>query len=342
MLARLSDAHLRALLKYRSRLVFARMAPEQKLRLVQAYRDLGEVVAVTGDGVNDAPALRAADVGVAMGRIGTDVAREAADIVLLDDHFATIVEAVRYGRGVVANIRRFITYILVSNVAEAAPFLAMVAFRIPAALTVMQILAVDLGTDLLPALGLGAEAPESGLMHRPPRRRQAPLLDGPVLRRAFLVLGPLEAGLAMLAYGLVWRQAGLTWPQLQALAPQLLQHTAPPALQAVQQRASSVAFTAIVLGQLGALMACRSEWRPSWRMLREPNPLLWWGVISELLLLAALLLVPALGVVFALGPYPLRWLPLLALSAPLIVLVDDLRKRWPRREPIRIRDGVHH
>ena len=331
MLARLSDAHLRALLKYRSRLVFARMAPEQKLRLVQAYRDLGEVVAVTGDGVNDAPALRAADVGVAMGRIGTDVAREAADIVLLDDHFATIVEAVRYGRGVVANIRKFITYILVSNVAEAAPFLAMVAFRIPAALTVMQILAVDLGTDLLPALGLGAETPEAGLMHRPPRRRQAPLLDGPVLRRAFLVLGPLEAGLAMLAYGLVWRQAGVTWPELQALAPQLLQHTAPAALQAVQQRASSVAFTAIVLGQVGALMACRSEWRPSWRMLREPNPLLWWGVLSELLLLAALLRLPSLGAVFALGPFPLRWLPLLALAAPLIVLVDDLRKGWPQR-----------
>ncbi len=327
-LSRISDVHLRALLKYRTRLVFARMAPEQKLRLVQAYRDLGEVVAVTGDGVNDAPALRAADVGVAMGRIGTDVAREAADIVLLDDNFATIVEAVRYGRGVVANIRRFITYILVSNVSEAAPFLAMVAFHIPAALTVMQILAVDLGTDLLPALGLGAEAPESGLMHRPPRRRQAPLLDAGVLRRAFVVLGPLEAGLAMLAYVLVWRQAGVGWAELQALTPQLLHHTAPTALQAVQLRASSVAFTTIVLGQVGVLMACRSEWRPSWRMLREPNPLLWWGVLSELLLLGALLLLPALGTIFSLGPFPLRWLPLLALAAPLIVLADELRKGW--------------
>lgn len=331
MLARISDVHLRALLKYRSRLVFARMAPEQKLRLVQAYRDLGEVVAVTGDGVNDAPALRAADVGVAMGRIGTDVAREAADIVLLDDNFATIVEAVRYGRGVVANIRKFITYVLVSNVSEAAPFLAMVAFHIPAALTVMQILAVDLGTDLLPALGLGAEAPEPGLMHRPPRSRQAPLLDGPVLRRAFLVLGPLEAGLAMLAYLLVWRQAGVNGPQLQALAPQLLQHTAPAALQAVQLRASSVAFSAIVLGQVGALMACRSEWRLSWRMLREPNPLLWGGVISELALLAALLLLPALAAIFTLGPFPAAWLGPMALAPLLIVLADDARKAWARR-----------
>jgi magnesium-transporting ATPase (P-type) len=172
----ISDVHLRQLLKYRNRLVFARMAPEQKLRLVQAYRSLGEVVAVTGDGVNDAPALRAADVGIAMGLVGTDVAREAADVVLLDDNFATIVTAVRFGRGVVANIRKFLPYVLASNVAEMAPFLAMVTLQIPAALTVLQILAVDLGTDLLPALGLGAEAPESGLMRQPPRPRSAPLL----------------------------------------------------------------------------------------------------------------------------------------------------------------------
>ena len=329
-LAQISDVHLRRLLKYRSRLVFARMAPEQKLRLVQAYRDLGEVVAVTGDGVNDAPALRAADVGVAMGRNGTDVARAAADIVLLDDNFATIVESVRYGRGVVANIRKFLTYILVSNVAEAAPFLAMVAFRIPAALTVMQILAVDLGTDLLPALGLGAEAPEPGLMRRPPRSRQEPLLDAGVLRRAFLVLGPLEAGLAMLAYLLVWRQAGVSWPQLQALTPQLLSHSAPPAMQALQLQASSVAFAAIVLGQVGALMACRSDWRPSWRPPRDANPPLWLGVLSELVLLAALLLIPALGAIFDLGPFPAAWLGPMALAPLLIVLADDGRKAWRR------------
>ena len=337
MLAQISDVHLRRLLKYRTRLVFARMAPEQKLRLVKAYRDLGEVVAVTGDGVNDAPALRAADVGVAMGRNGTDVAREAADIVLLDDNFATIVEAVRYGRGVVANIRKFITYILVANLSEAMPFLAMVAFRIPAALTVMQILAVDLGTDLLPALGLGAEQPEPGLMQRPPLPRQAPLLDGQVMRRSYLFLGLLEAGLSMLAYLLVWRQAGVGLAQLQALAPQLLQHTAPAALQALQLRASSVAFTTIVLGQVGVLMACRSEGRSAWRMLAEPNPLLWLGLASELLLVAALLLVPQLGSHFGLGPFPAAFLPWMALVPPLIVLCDDLRKQSQRSAARRAR-----
>jgi magnesium-transporting ATPase (P-type) len=330
-LARMSDVHLRQLLKYRSRLVFARMAPEQKLRLVQAYRALGEVVAVTGDGVNDAPALRAADVGLAMGRNGTDVAREAADIVLLDDNFATIVAAVRYGRGVISNITKFITYILASNVPEVAPFLAMIALGIPAALTVLQILAVDLGTDLLPALGLGAERPEAGLMHSPPRPRQAPLLDRSVMLRAYLFLGLIEAALSMGAYLLVWRQGGVGWQELRALAPQLLHRSAPAAMQTLQLQASSVAFTVIVLSQVGVLMACRSEHRSAWSMLRQPNPLIWLGVGAELALTAAIVLLPPLAAVFSMAPFPLAWLPWMALAPLVVMLADDGRKAWLSR-----------
>jgi len=340
-LSLISDVHLRRLIKYRTRLVFARMTPEQKLRLVQAYRDLGEVVAVTGDGVNDAPALRAADVGFAMGRNGTDVAREAADIVLLDDNFATIVAAVRYGRGVVSNIRKFITYILVANLAEAVPFLAMVALRIPAALTVMQILAVDLGTDLLPALGLGAELPEAGLMAQPPRPRQAPLMDRAVMRRSYLFLGVIEATLAMLTYGLVWRHAGVGLAQLQRLAPQIMAHTAPAAIQALQVQASSAAFATIVFSQVGVLLACRSERRSVWRMIGEPNRLLWLGILSELTLLSALLLLPGLGRSFNMAPFPLAYLPWMALAPLLIMLADDLRKWWLGRRPLRPRP-LHH
>ena len=330
-LARINDLQLRQLLKYRQRLVFARMAPEQKLRLVQAYRALGEVVAVTGDGVNDAPALRAADVGLAMGLSGTDVAREAADIVLIDDNFATIVQAVRYGRSVVANISRFITYVLASNVPEVVPFLAMVTAGIPAALTVLQILAVDLGTDLLPALGLGAEPPEAGEMHQPPRRRGQPLLDRPLMLRAYLVLGLVEGVLAMAGYLQVWRQHGVGWSALRVLAPQLLHHRASAELMAIQHQASSVAFALIVASQMGALLACRSELQPFWQTLRRPNHLLWWGFLSEPVVATALVLIPPLAAVFSMAPFPRAWLGWIALAPLLVLAADTAQKAWLSR-----------
>jgi Ca2+-transporting ATPase len=327
-LAQISDVQLRQLLKYRRRLVFARMAPEQKLRLVQAYRALGEVVAVTGDGVNDAPALRAADVGLAMGISGTDVAREAADIVLLDDNFATIVQAVRYGRSVVTNIGRFITYVLASNVPEVLPFLAMVIAGIPAALTVLQILAVDLGTDLLPALGLGADPPEPGVMRLPPRPKGLPLLNRAVMVRAYLVLGLVEGLMAMAGYLLTWRANGVGWSQLRVLAPQLLHHTADAGVVAIQQQATTVTFCLIVAGQMGTLLACRSERRPAWAMLGIPNPMLWLGLVSEPLLASALVLLAPVAAVFGMVPFPMAWLGPMALAPVLVILVDALDKRW--------------
>ncbi len=320
----IGEVQLRQLLKYRTRLVFARMAPEQKLRLVQAYRALGEVVAVTGDGVNDAPALRAADVGFAMGLEGTDVAREAADIVLLDDNFATIVSAVRHGRGVGANICKFLPYVLASNVAEMAPFLAMVIAQIPAALNVLQILAVDLGTDLLPALGLGAEQPEPGLMQRPPRPRHAPLLDRPLMVRAYLVLGLTEALMAMGGYLAFWHQAGVSWAELRALAPLLLHGQAPVELVLLQHQASSVAFGFIVFGQIGVVMACRNGCRSSRRSSSwRSNGLLWFGVGCELLFLAVLVLVQPVAQVVAMAPFPLSWLGWMLVAPWVVLLVDD-------------------
>jgi len=331
-LDRLSEVQLRQLIKFRSRLVFARMAPEQKLRLVLAYRALGEVVAVTGDGVNDAPALRAADVGLAMGRNGTDVAREAADIVLLDDNFASIVAAIHQGRAVYQNIRKFMTYILASNVAEVTPFLWMVALRIPTALMVLQILAVDLGTDLVPALSLGAEPPGPDTMDQPPRRRSDVLLNRPLMLRAYLFLGLIEGLLAMGGYLLTWRYYGINLGQLQQLAPALLHHTAPPELVAIQHQASAVTLGSIVFSQVGNLMACRSDRQSVFRMPALSNRLLWVGIASEWLAFGSLLSIPALAGLFQMAPFPAPLWGWLVLCTPTLLLADELRKAWRRRQ----------
>ena len=156
---RMSIAQLQLALNHEE-VIFARVAADQKMRIVSALKRKRQIVAVTGDGVNNAPAIKRADIGIAMGVTGTDVAREAADMVLTDDNFASIVAAVEEGRGpVFDNIRKFLTYVLTSNVPELIPYLSFVLFRIPLALTIIQVLGVDLGTDMLPALALGAEKP---------------------------------------------------------------------------------------------------------------------------------------------------------------------------------------
>ncbi|HSB65160.1 MAG TPA: cation-transporting P-type ATPase, partial [Anaerolineales bacterium] len=200
-LEQLNDFELQNILK--KEVLFARMAPEHKLRLVAAFQEQGEVVAVTGDGVNDAPALRKADVGVAMGLVGTDVAKEAADIILTNDNFSTIARAIEEGRTVYDNLRKFTTYIFSSNVPEILPFILTALLTpqvMPLALGVKQILAIDLGTDLFPALALGSENPEPDVMERPPRPKTHPLVDAKLLQRSFLWLGMIEALLCFFGF----------------------------------------------------------------------------------------------------------------------------------------------
>ncbi|NTV71527.1 MAG: cation-transporting P-type ATPase [Azonexaceae bacterium] len=299
--------------------IFARVTAEQKMIIVQALQRKGEIVAVTGDGVNDAPALRMADIGIAMGLSGTDVAREAADIVLLDDHFGTIVNAIEEGRAVYENIRKFITYILTSNIPELIPYLAFVLFRIPLPLTVIQILAVDLGTDMLPALALGAEKPSTDVMQRPPRPRDERLLSGGLLARAYLFLGPLEALGAMATFFFVLH--GFGWHYGETLEP-----GDPRYLQA-----TSACLMAIVMAQMVNLFVCRHPRLPAWHFPLLENRWLLAGLASEIGLMAVILYTPLGNRLFGTAPLPLEVF-LYALPFVLFLgLAEEARKWFVRR-----------
>jgi Ca2+-transporting ATPase len=304
--------------------IFARVAPEHKLRVVNALRAQGHVVAVTGDGVNDAPALKQADIGVAMGRSGTDVAREAADIVLTDDNFASIVNAVEEGRAVYANIKKFATYIFTSNTPEAVPFVlfAFSGGRIPIALNVMHILSVDLGTDIVPALALGAEPPEPGVMERPPRSLHEHVVTGAMLRRAYFWLGPVQSLAAMSAFYYQYWTNGY-WGQWLDL----------PSSGPLYRSATAMALAAVVTTQIGNLFAQRSERLSFLRLPPTGNRLIWIGIATELILIVAIVYVPFLQEIIGTAAFdPVNWV-FLALWAPALLLVDEMRK-WliARRE----------
>ena len=314
----LGDAELQLALDA-PEILFARVTAEQKMRVVQAMQNKGDIVAATGDGVNDAPALRTADIGIAMGLGGTDVAREAADIVLLDDHFATIVNAIEEGRAVYENIRKFLTYILTSNIPEIVPYLAFVLLRIPLPLTVIQILAVDLGTDLLPALALGAEPPHAELMKRPPRKPGGRLLSWPLLARAYLFLGPLEALAAMAAFFFVLEGAGWQYG------------TTLDSGDPLYRQATTACLAGIVLAQMANLFVCRHPSLPFWRFPLLRNPLLPIGLAIELALLLAIVYTPIGNRAFGTQPLPLEVWLYAAPFALALVAAEELRKRMMRR-----------
>jgi calcium-translocating P-type ATPase len=296
--------------------LFARVSADQKLRIVQALKAKKQVVAVTGDGVNDAPALRQADIGIAMGRSGTDVARESADLVLLDDNFASIVAAVEEGRAVYANMRKFLTYGLTSNVAELVPYLAFVLFRVPLALTVIQMLAVDLGTNVLPALGLGAEKPDPDAMSQPPRSRDERLLNGAVLARTYLFLGLLEAIGSIAAFVWVLLSAGWTWGQTLAWTDPLY------------LRATTACLCTIVVMQAVNVFLCRSERHSALGRGLLGNRLILAGIAGELALLLLIAYTPAGNALYGTAPVGIGvWL--FALPCALLMLaLEELRKAW--------------
>ena len=317
-LDRMTDDHLRQLLTP-SRAdepdpVFARMAPRHKMRVVSVLKDMGHVVAVTGDGVNDAPALKKADIGIAMGMAGTDVAKEAADIILLDDNFATIVNAIEEGRTVYDNIRKFATYVLTSNVPEVVPYLCYGLAGMPLALTIPQVLAVDLGTDMIPALGLGIEPPHSDVMDVPPRVRSERLLSLPLLLRAYLFLGLLEAVIAMGGFLLYLYGHGWQWgTHLDWSDP-------------LYKEATTATFAGIVLAQIANVFACRSERLSVSKLGWLTNPLVLWGIVTEMAVLGLIIYTPVGNSIFGTSSLPLWIFGPLALGALGLLLAEEGRK----------------
>ena len=314
-LATMDDEALKTALQ--DEVICARMTPEHKLRVVTVLRELGHVVAVTGDGVNDAPALKKADIGVAMGRAGTDVAKEAADMILTDDNFASIVHAVEEGRAVYANIRKFVSYIFTSNTTEAVPFILFVLSggRIPPALNVMQLLSIDLGTDLVPALALGAEPAEADTMERPPRNLHEHVITWPLNLRARFWLGLPQSLAAMVAFYFMYWTNGY-WGQWLDL----------PASGPLYRAATAMTLASIVVTQIGNLFAQRTESLPIFQMRWGKNRLVWVGIATELTLIVLLVYMPVLQRLFDMAPFPLQnWIFLFAWT-PTLLLADAGRK----------------
>ncbi len=324
----MSDESLTAILRKKD-VLFARVHPEHKLRIVSALQALGDVVAVTGDGVNDAPALKRADIGVAMGLTGTDVAKEAADMILLDNNFASIVSAVEEGRTVYSNIRKFAKYILTSNMPEVVPFIVFVLAGVPLPLTVMQILAVDLGTDMVPAIALGAEPPEEDVMKMSPRSREKNLLSASLIATALLFLGTIESIAAMASY--YW----MNWINGFGFDKPLAQPGS-----VVYSMATTMTLVGIVMVQVGNLFACRTDRASGLKRSIRINPMIKTGLLVEIGIIIGIVYLPPLQIVFGTAPLLLwHWLfPMI--FAPIILLADELRKLMIRRRLLVVPRGM--
>ncbi|WP_424886094.1 cation-translocating P-type ATPase [Streptomyces sp. SAI-126] len=309
---------LDALLAQPSELLLCRVSPEHKMRVVTAFQRRGEVVAVTGDGANDAPALKHADIGVAMGASGTDVAREAASMVLLDDSFASIATAVRLGRSVYQNIRKFLVYVFSSNIGELGPILAATFIGFPLVpISAVQILAIDLGSDVLPALALGAERPEPDVMDRPPRSRRERLFSSAVVGR-ILFLGGIQAlGVCAVFFWHI-HSAGVPFEDFTEDDP-------------VYREAVTLAQGAIVFSQFFISFAVRTDRQSILKVGLLSNPALLAAGGFGIALMAAISYVPPLQDVFNTAPLDaIDWAVLAGLGT-LPLIADEVRKWWLRR-----------
>lgn len=317
-LAKISDEKLNEMFKDQEKdYIFARVAPEDKLRIVSALKKQGHIVAVTGDGVNDAPALKRADIGIAMGITGTDVSKEASNMVLADDSFSTIINAVREGRTIYENMKKFIFYIFSCNIGELITVFAAIILQLPAPLTAILILSVDIGTDVLPALALGVDPPEKGIMDKPPRNPKKKIMDRGFVAR-YLYVGLFIGAIVVTTY--LWSLYNHGWVWGEELDPDSMAYI----------RSSTFAFTILVLIQMVNAYNSRSSYQSVFRM----------GLFSNLFLVGSVMI--SLGVVYLLVEVPFfqewihtaelewyEWFIIIAASFSILV-VEEIRKAFVR------------
>jgi Ca2+-transporting ATPase len=308
--------------------IFARVAPEQKLRIVKVIKQSGEIVAVTGDGANDAPSLKEADIGVAMGASGTDVAREAADIVLLNDSFASIVKAVESGRAIYENIRKFIVYVFSHNWAELIPFVLYATLGIPLPLLVVQVLAIDLAIDVIPSLALSREPPEKGIMQEPPRSVKERLFTRRVLIRSVFI-GVIIAAGAMIGCLNAWAVGG--W-HIGMAVPRDWQFGVSGIIpNPLYLKGVTMMFAGIVVAQAGNVLACRTSKQSIFKTSLKTNKWIIAGIVSQISILAVLVYVPLMQHVFGTVALGLTdWVFLISLAL-VVVFAEEIRKLFSRR-----------
>jgi len=317
-LEKISDEKLEAILA-KEDILFARMASNQKLRIATALQNTGEVVAMTGDGVNDAPALKKADIGIAMGRSGTEVAKEAADMILLDDNFSTIVAAIEEGRTVYFNIKKFVTYILSSNVPEIVPYVLQFFLKVPLPLSVIQILSIDLGSDMLPGLALGSEKPEKNIMNRPPAGSQEKILDWEVFKRGYFFVGIIEATAAMVAFVSFLLLNGWHYGVVDLADPYL------------HRQAMTMTLLGAISCQLVNAWTMRSWEFSAFSVGFLSNPLLIGAMIIELTWVWMLLYVEPVQNIFNTATVPLTDLWIL-LPFPILLFFSHEFYKWQKRK----------